>query len=293
MYAQLQRRVQEGRYNLRHRQGHGRHHPDFDPARNEPKVAQQEPTCSIAMIDPKPLTRQSLLEMLARSLPAHVTLIGASSFDELTDGETAALLEGPQPRLNYILLYIRSAGVMNKCVQEQLQLIKAKAPEVPVIIISDRDDSDDVVSALHHGIRGYIPTSIAAEVAIAALTLIEAGGTYVPADALRTEGVELAESPADAYKGADQEEQVEVPEGLNLTSRELAVIDLLREGNANKVIANKLNMRESTVKVHVRNILKKLRVTNRTHAAMVANRLLAQRTTETNALSDIPTTRSD
>ena len=54
---------------------------------------------------------------------------------------------------------------------------------------------------------------------------------------------------------------------LNLTSRELAVINLLREGRANKVIAIKLNMRESTVKVHVRNILQKLRVSNRTHAA--------------------------
>ena len=67
-----------------------------------------------------------------------------------------------------------------------------------------------------------------------------------------------------------------LPEELNLTSRELAVIDLLREGDANKVIAKCLNMRESTVKVHVRNILKKLRATNRTHAATVANRLLAK-----------------
>jgi DNA-binding NarL/FixJ family response regulator len=56
----------------------------------------------------------------------------------------------------------------------------------------------------------------------------------------------------------------------------LSVIDLLRQGKPNKVIAVNLQMQESTVKVHVRNIMKKLRVTNRTHAASVANRLFAE-----------------
>ena len=62
----------------------------------------------------------------------------------------------------------------------------------------------------------------------------------------------------------------------DLTPRELSVIDLLREGKPNKLIAARLDMQESTVKVHVRNILKKLNATNRTHAAFVANRLLGQ-----------------
>jgi DNA-binding NarL/FixJ family response regulator len=64
--------------------------------------------------------------------------------------------------------------------------------------------------------------------------------------------------------------------GLDLTLRELSVIDLLREGKPNKLIAVQLEMQENTVKVHVRNILKKLNATNRTHAALVANRLRDQ-----------------
>ena len=63
-------------------------------------------------------------------------------------------------------------------------------------------------------------------------------------------------------------------DGLDLTPRELSVIDLLREGKPNKPIARQLDMQENTVKVHVRNILKKLNAANRTHAAFVANRLL-------------------
>lgn len=222
------------------------------------KMAEVE-RLSIVLIDPKPLTRQSLLEMLTHALPSRVTLFGVSSYQELTDHK---------PPWEFIILYIRNAGITGTWVQEQLRLIRDTEPYTPVVMISDRDDPGDVLSALNFGIRGYIPTSIAPEVAIAALSLIEMGGTYIPAGALRSEAMEIKSK-------SENDEQVRLSEELSLTSRELAVIDLLREGNANKVIANKLKMSESTVKVHVRNILKKLRASNRTHAATMANRLFA------------------
>ena len=59
------------------------------------------------------------------------------------------------------------------------------------------------------------------------------------------------------------------------TSRQLAVIEALRKGKANKIIAYELNMRESTVKVHVRNIMKKLKARNRTEVAYLANSMLS------------------
>jgi DNA-binding NarL/FixJ family response regulator len=264
------------RLSLRRSSRHGAHHR-HRRSRTAAEIAtsleqtwdvQPHAAVVVGLIDPKPLTRQSILKLLGSSLPAHVRLVGASSFDELT-----AAAETPGSDFGLIILYIRSAGVADTWVQEQLRLIKGGRSEVPVIMISDRDDADDVIRALNQGVRGYIPTSIAAEVAIAALTLIEAGGTYVPADALLPDGPETQSDPECVER--QPVERPQVASELNLTSRELAVIDLLREGNANKVIAIKLNMRESTVKVHVRNILKKLRVSNRTHAATVANRLLA------------------
>ena len=222
----------------------------------------QRQTISLALIDPKPFTRQAILNMLAAAFAERASLLSASSFRELF--ETIDSMEG----LNFIILYIRSAGVTDNWVQEQLREIKAQLRDIAIIMMSDRDDTDDVVNALNNGIRGYIPTSSAVEVAIAALTLIEAGGIYIPAAALPAEASQIDDA-------SGLQIQLQTPQGLNLTSRELAVINLLREGNANKVIANKLNMRESTVKVHVRSILKKLSVNNRTHAAAVANRLLA------------------
>jgi DNA-binding NarL/FixJ family response regulator len=217
----------------------------------------------IALIDPKPLTRQSILKMLDASLPENVKLLGASCFDELLDlSSTDEFLDSENRIL--VVLYIRNAGVADNWVQEQLRLIKSRQPAILVTMISDRDDADDVMNALNCGVRGYIPTSAVVEVAIAALTLVTAGGTYIPAGAL-----------PEARGAQETPERAQLPEELNLTLRELAVIDLLREGSANKVIAKRLDIRESTVKVHVRNILKKLRATNRTHAATVANRLLA------------------
>ena len=61
------------------------------------------------------------------------------------------------------------------------------------------------------------------------------------------------------------------------TSRQIAVIEALRRGKANKIIAHELKMRESTVKVHVRNIMKKLNAKNRTEVAYLANQLAAGR----------------
>src|SRR4029077_8592377 len=115
----------------------------------------------------------------------------------------------------------------------------------------------------------YIPTSVEWEVAVAALRLISAGGTFVPAGALRSTAAKL-------YDQRPEGERQRRSDGLDLTPRELSVIDLLREGKPNKLIAARLDMQESTVKVHVRSILKKLNAANRTHAAFVANRLLGK-----------------
>jgi len=165
-------------------------------------------------------------------------------------------------------VYIRSAGLTNTCVKRTLELLSVRLPDALAVVLSDRDDGDEVNRALTHGVRGYIPTSIECEVAVAALRLINAGGTFVPADALRS-------ATAKQENKADSEQQRRLNE-LDLTPREFSVIDLLREGKPNKLIAAQLEMQESTVKVHVRNILKKLHADNRTHAASVANRLLGQ-----------------
>ena len=222
--------------------------------------ARKELHLSIGLIDPKPLTRRSISEMLAKAFPDYVT-IAASSCEELLEVRGT-----PSASPQLVIVYARSARITDACVQNPLESVRLQLPDAPVIVFSDRDDVEDVNEALTYGLRGYIPTSVDAAVAFAALRLIHAGGTFIPPHAVRSASGRPDAFPEGGRKGLRDE--------LDLTPRELCVLDLLREGKPNKLIAAELKMEESTVKVHVRNILKKLRAANRTHAASVANRLL-------------------
>jgi DNA-binding NarL/FixJ family response regulator len=216
----------------------------------------------VALIDPKPLTRRSIADLLAKAFP-EAAMVAASTCEELLEIDDRRI-----GRLNLVVVYVRNVGLTSAYVQSALELLRVRLPEASAVVLSDRDDIEEVNRALTHGARGYIPTSVDCEVAVAALRLISAGGTFVPASALRS----TAAKPDDRPEGERQGRS----DSRDLTPRELSVIDLLREGKPNKLIAAQLDMQESTVKVHVRNILKKLNATNRTHAAFVANRLLGQ-----------------
>jgi DNA-binding NarL/FixJ family response regulator len=216
----------------------------------------------VALIDPKPLTRRSIADLLAKAFPESA-VVAASTCDELL-----AIDERRIGTPILVVAYIRSSGLSSTYVQSALELLRVRLPEALTVVLADREDVAEVNRALAHGVRGYIPTSVECGVAVAALRLISAGGTFVPPDALRAKTAK----PDDQPEGERQRRS----DGPDLTPRELSVIDLLREGKPNKLIGRELEMQESTVKVHVRNILKKLNARNRTHAALVASRLFGK-----------------
>src|SRR5580704_9303399 len=216
----------------------------------------------VALIDPKPLTRRSIADLLAKAFP-ECGMVAASTCEELLEIDETRI-----GRPNLVVVYIRNVGLTSTYVQSTLELLRVRLPEASTVVLADRNDVGEVNRALAHGVRGYIPTSVEWEVVVAALRLISAGGTFVPADALRSTAAKSDDQPEGERQGRSG--------GLDLTPRELSVIDLLREGKPNKVIAAQLDMQENTVKVHVRNILKKLNAANRTHAAFVANRLFGK-----------------
>jgi DNA-binding NarL/FixJ family response regulator len=225
-----------------------------------PPRARKKPGLALVFIDPAPLTRQSLSNMFAKALPEFAT-VAVASCDELL--ETYGRLPS-SPAL--VVLYTKSLQVTDAWVQGTLSLVKLHLADAPIVLLSDRDNADQVAAALAYGLRGYIATSVKPEVAFAALKLIFAGGTFIPADAFR----EVTVNSNSSFLPMMQRKLLN---GTDLTPRELSVIELLREGTPNKVIAVKMQLRESTVKVHVRSIMKKLGVTNRTHAVSIANRL--------------------
>ena len=125
------------------------------------------------------------------------------------------------------------------------------------MIISASTKRSDIQRALALGAVGYIPKDTTGEVMLNALQLILSGGIYTPAD----------QSPH-SYHAEDQTNQTPA-----LTPRQLDVLKLMVQGHSNKIIAAELKLSEATVKMHVTAILNCLGVSNRTQAAMAAEKL--------------------
>jgi DNA-binding NarL/FixJ family response regulator len=171
-------------------------------------------------------------------------------------------LSGPMrssASVGLVVLNIGSESVEDLAPSTSLAALQRLVPEAPVVIISDRTDADESLKVFRAGARGHLPTTMLPELAIKALSLILAGGAVFPPAAL-----------FDRIKGDGPSSR---PRGRmivkTLTIRQSEILELLHHGLPNKLIACQLNVRESTIKVHVRALFKRLGVRNRTEAALV------------------------
>jgi len=149
----------------------------------------------------------------------------------------------------------------NEASANALQSLSELVPNVPVVVLAQKNDVDLARTAIRHGAKGYIPCTLGFDIAVEAVRFILAGGTYVPMDCVLATGPGVQASPAPRPSGG-------------ATAREVAVIRALQQGKSNKVIAYELNMSESTVKAHVRNLMTKMKAKNRTDLAMTAQTVL-------------------
>jgi DNA-binding NarL/FixJ family response regulator len=145
---------------------------------------------------------------------------------------------------------------------DALKVLSEIAPRIPVIVLAYNNDAELARTAICHGAKGYIPVTMGFEITIEAVRFILAGGTYAPMDSL------LA-------RAGPEDKPPQPPTSGLVTAREFAVIRAIQKGKSNKVIAYELNMCESTVKVHVRRIMKKLNARNRTEVAIKAQTSLS------------------
>jgi DNA-binding NarL/FixJ family response regulator len=163
-----------------------------------------------------------------------------------------------QPPPSLILLCVLGRSHDSSEIERDLLALAQLGSNVPVVLLSDVDDVNRMQAAFELGARGYIPTNVPLDVVLSALRVVEVGGTFAPASSLfefRTQSA-CAATPRLESRTA------------MLTARQIAVAEAIRQGKANKQIAYELNMRESTVKVHIRNIMKKLNAKNRTEVAV-------------------------
>jgi DNA-binding NarL/FixJ family response regulator len=220
---------------------------DDVPAREALRIGTYEQPQTVIYLDPRAFTRDCVGNWLQSSLSGFRVHV-------LQDAAELQGMRGADERIRAVVINTGPERISSANLSALLSAVGAVLPETPVTLLSDFEDLQSIREAFALGVRGYIPTSLASMVAVEAIRLICVGGTFAPTVALLCQ----TGNP----QAAAAEPQIE-----GFTQRQSQILDCLQRGMANKLIAYELNMCESTVKVHIRNIMKKLNATNRTQVA--------------------------
>jgi DNA-binding NarL/FixJ family response regulator len=199
-------------------------------------------------------------------------LAGASAFLEVEPFDTVAdYLAATDQRFDLLVYYSHATASWDAATQQDIVALQKGAGRPPLIVMSDIGEAQQSAAlrgAMGCGARGFIPSrTTGMPITLAVIRFVWAGGVYAPLDLLLEPAAAAAKpEPAPAETKAEPADAEPACNG-RFTARQRQVLALLRQGKANKAIAHELAMSESTVKVHVRNIMRLTGATNRTQAA--------------------------
>lgn len=219
----------------------------------------------LLIADDHTLFRDTLVQYIERAYPgAHVGL--AKDFHE-----TRKIL-ADEPDYDLVVLDFRMPG-MNGF--EGLKYIRETYPDKPVAIMSGVAEPEDVRTSLEMGARGYFPKTLSGKTILGGIQQVLSGKPYIPIDEKTAQYVpayynDPKPAPAPVKGGTEKgpEEIRRTLEGFGLTPREREIVTYLARGEPNQDIADSLNLKIVTVKLHVRSICRKLGAKNRTQAAL-------------------------
>ncbi|RCW87633.1 response regulator transcription factor [Phyllobacterium bourgognense] len=203
----------------------------------------------LAIVDKRALER----ECLAQALINHHIGLKVFTFGSLEEWQAS---KKELSNLRAVLINTGNRTLDDANLTAEISELVATFQTAAVVVVADNDDLTFILKALELGVRGYIPTTVGIEICMQAIELAIAGGKFVPASSVLTLR-KLLGGRSDEFRHIT----------TSFTARQSAVAEGLRRGKANKIIAYELNLCESTVKVHIRNIMKKLGATNRTEVA--------------------------
>lgn len=153
---------------------------------------------------------------------------------------------------------------------EQVGILRDRHPDARLAVVADHYRPNELVSAFRAGASGYLVYAMSSGAFLKSIELVMMGSTVFPPallsfalepEASHLEGVTVDDSQASLVPAEDETAR-------QLSPRERSILQCLIEGDSNKSIARKIDIAESTVKVHVKAILRKIRVHNRTQAAI-------------------------
>ena len=208
----------------------------------------------ILVADDHKLVRDGLRPFLQELDP------GAEILDAATLGEAIKVID-ETPGIGLVLLDLMMPGMDGL---SGLQQIKTRIPDTPVVIVSGYSTRDHVVSAVQSGAAGFIPKTVSGTAMVNALRLVLSGEKYLPSST-------FFEDAPSASSGAGPAKPVGAPPPFDrLSRREGEILAQLVEGRTNKEIAIALSLQEITIKVHLRNVYRKIGAANRAQAVRIA-----------------------
>ncbi|MFT4256293.1 MAG: response regulator transcription factor [Pseudoxanthomonas sp.] len=205
---------------------------------------------TLLIADDHPLFREALRGAVRRVLPG-VQLHEADSVDALY-----ALVDA-HADADLLLMDLNMPGAHGF---NALVHLRALHPQLPVVVVSAREEPSVMRRALDHGALGFIPKSADSDTIGTAIGQVLDGERWAPADAV-------------AAPGAAADEREVAQRLRELTPQQFRVLQMLSAGRLNKQIGYDLGVSEATIKAHVTAILRKLGVGNRTQAVLMAGRL--------------------
>ena len=214
---------------------------------------------TIVIVDPLPLRTVGLVSVLDRLSGGQRCRVAS-----MTPDEAERFIESDS-HCSMIIYNVGGASLADHRHARRIKSLRAHAGRTPLVIFSESDSREEVVSAYTCGARGFLYAGTPPQRALQALSFIFKGGSYFPAAG-------QARHRRSGRAGATTtDEDCSATPASELTERQKAVLELLGHGNSNKAIARQLGIREGTVKVHVRQIMRKMGAVNRTQVAIVAN----------------------
>lgn len=207
-------------------------------------------TQRVLLIDDHTLFREGLQELLARH---DIETVGA-----VGDGESGIRL-ARELLPDVILLDMRMPS-MNGL--EVLRRLRQNGLQMPIVMLTTSTEESDLIECLRNGAQGYLLKEMQPGDLVKALEEIIEGKTVV--------APHLAQLLVRVVQGQPETAENETGPFDNLTPREGEILNLLAEGQSNKVIARNLGISDGTVKLHVKAILRKLGVHSRVEAAVLA-----------------------
>lgn len=206
----------------------------------------------LLIADDHPLFREALRNLVARSFP-QTAIHEADSLDhlyELVDAHADADL---------LLLDLDMPGAQGF---SALLHVQGLQPQLPVVIVSAHEDPALMQRALGLGAMGFIPKSVDARTLDIALHQVLEGNPWLPPQVREEQAASM-----------DEQDRMAAQAVRELTPQQFRVLQMLGAGQLNKQIAFELGISEATVKAHMTAIMRKLGVTNRTQAVLMAGRL--------------------